>query len=78
MTVLKDDEWKSVRAILTTTFTSGKLKSVNTKLKTYKLKALIKLITFKKMSKCMNGCIKNYEKYLEDLVEKDGIFATKL
>lgn len=28
LTVLKDDEWKNVRAILTTSFTSGKLKSV--------------------------------------------------
>ena len=29
------------------------------------------------MSKCMLGCIKNYEKHLEDLTEKDGVFATK-
>lgn len=28
MTLLQDDEWKSVRSIVTTTFTSGKLKSV--------------------------------------------------
>lgn len=28
LTVLEDDEWKSVRAIVTTTFTSGKLKAV--------------------------------------------------
>jgi hypothetical protein len=30
------------------------------------------------MSKCMLGCINNYEKYLEDLVEKDGVFDTKM
>lgn len=29
------------------------------------------------MSKCMLHCIKNYEKYLEDIVEKDGVVATK-
>nr|UOU03277.1 cytochrome P450 3044A1/2 [Brachionus rubens] len=29
ITVLKDDEWKNVRAIITTTFTSGKLKSMS-------------------------------------------------
>ncbi len=47
------------------------------------LKNLIKIChliknNFKKMSKCMLGCIKNYDKYLEDVVEKDGVFATKL
>ena len=30
------------------------------------------------MSKCMLGCIKNCEKYLEDLVEKDDMLSTKL
>lgn len=29
LSLIKDDEWKSVRAILSTMFTSGKLKSVN-------------------------------------------------
>ena len=29
------------------------------------------------MSKCMLVCIKNYENYLEDLVEKDGVIETK-
>lgn len=28
MTVLKDEEWKNARAIVTTAFTSGKIKSV--------------------------------------------------
>lgn len=28
MTILKDEEWKNVRAIVSTAFTSGKLKSV--------------------------------------------------
>lgn len=29
------------------------------------------------MSKCMIRCVKNYEKYVENLVEKDGFLATK-
>lgn len=39
VSLMKDDEWKSVRAILSTMFTSGKLKSVNFLFKlVYKLK----------------------------------------
>ena len=33
LSLIKDEEWKSVRAILSTTFTSGKLKSVLNKKK---------------------------------------------
>jgi hypothetical protein len=29
ITMLKDDEWKNVRSIISATFTSGKLKSVS-------------------------------------------------
>lgn len=28
LTAIKDDEWKNVRSLVSTTFTSGKLKSV--------------------------------------------------
>ena len=31
LTVLKGEEWKSIRSIVTTTFTSGKLKTVRIK-----------------------------------------------
>lgn len=33
LTLIKDEEWKSVRAVLSTSFTSGKLKSVRQKIK---------------------------------------------
>ena len=50
LTVLKGEEWKSIRSIVTTTFTSGKLKTVRIKLLyfffKFKLPFLFKRITF--------------------------------
>ncbi|CAF0846127.1 unnamed protein product [Brachionus calyciflorus] len=63
MTVLKDEEWKNVRAIITTAFTTGKLKS-NLSYETH-------------MYKYIHECAENLEKFLDKIGEKDGCLDTK-
>lgn len=74
LTVLKDDEWKNVRAILTTSFTSGKLKLV-TKYPFFNSIQVLFLTSANKLSKCLD--VKMYFGFYQKLYELSGRFDQK-
>lgn len=72
ISLLKDDEWKNARAILSTTFTSGKLKGVGSNKKASKI---MNHKFFCQMSNLMLDCSNNLNEHIQKIIEKDrGIF----
>ena len=76
--VLKDDEWKKVRYIVSSSFSSGKLKLVmKVFFMHFNFFKSLHLPKIFKMSKYVNVCAQNFLSYLDELVENGAILDTK-